>query len=121
MRGDKQFKYLLVREDGRDSCFVALIIHTTKALKDGPEASASQQAFAALKRGIDDWSRNTVSGRRMREYSHEDTNIGDMAGYLEPLDKTLRPFVRLQGIDRLELLGWAQHEILPYDTRLINP
>lgn len=120
MRGEKKFKWLMPRNDGADSCFAVLIIHTTKALKDEPKSPAAGQAFAALKRGIDDWSRNTVLGRKLRDQSQEDTNIGDMAGYLDPLDKTLRPFVRLQGIDRLEVMGFAECEILPYDTLLIT-
>lgn len=121
MRSVKTFRYLLVRQAREDSCFVTLVIHMQKALKNKPEATASDQAFAALKRGIDDWSRNTVVGRRVRDYSHEDTNIGDMADLLDPLEKTLRPFVRLQGIECLEVTGWSQGEVLPYDTRLIYP
>lgn len=120
MRGEKKFQYLLPRHDGEASCYASLTIHMQKALKDTPEGSAYQKAFAALKRAIDDWSRNTVLGRKMREYSSEYTNIGDMAGWLEPLDKTLRPFVRLQGIERLEVTIYADCQILPYDTLLIT-
>lgn len=120
--------------DHRGEVRVVVFVRTNHQAPNGVETLARLQLrmrftdrddlVTRLRKSVDNWTRTTDAGRRVRQASSDDTNIGDLASYgvLEDArDAELDRLLAEQGLHEVRLTAVQDNVMtLPYDTLLIR-
>jgi len=108
-------KITILRSSNEEITFAVLTCETETEMSDG-------QVLRAFKDGLTEWMEETEEGRKAREYSCDDFNIGDFSNYFNRGESHL--YLERHGIHNVDVeIHSAEQEASrawTYDTVLIN-